>query len=190
MEWMKRMGGAGIYRWHVADSTEEIPTESRRQRLFPQNFLGIFKIPNGSLTAIIYPRIFVGGFRGIWFPRYFIDIFRGNSEETQIFPRKFVGIFRGSHFPSECLSELRCFLVVSFFQIIFAKTQVGWLPTYQPWPRRRHRSTYNHTRRSMHTDAHQSISTTVMFIFLTCYIEYLWFISTITPTVLHWDSAI
>ncbi|WZZ89201.1 hypothetical protein YC2023_117780 [Brassica napus] len=56
----------------------------RRQRLFPRDFLGIFKILNGSLTAIIYPRIFVGVFRGILLPRYFIGIFRGNSEETQI----------------------------------------------------------------------------------------------------------
>ena len=109
----EEVGGVGIYRWNAADSTEEIPTEYRRQRLFPQNFLGIFKIPNCSPTAIIYPRIFVGVFREICLPRYFIGIFRGNSEETQIlvfseFLRKFVGIFRGSHFPS----ELRCFLVL------------------------------------------------------------------------------
>ncbi|WZZ68451.1 hypothetical protein YC2023_079821 [Brassica napus] len=46
------------FQHEMPDSTEEIPTEYRRQRLFPRNFLGIFKIPNGSLTGIIYPRIF------------------------------------------------------------------------------------------------------------------------------------
>ncbi|KAF3514283.1 hypothetical protein F2Q69_00002195 [Brassica cretica] len=42
--------------------------------------------------------------------------FRGNSEETEFrvsseYPRKFLGKFRGFHFPSECSSEYRCFLV-------------------------------------------------------------------------------
>ncbi|CDY59150.1 BnaC08g13650D, partial [Brassica napus] len=53
------------------------------------------------------------------------------SEETQFcvsseFPRKFLGIFRGFHFPSECSSEYRCFLVVTgaFDQLKLAMTTV------------------------------------------------------------------
>ncbi|KAF3566890.1 hypothetical protein DY000_02019252 [Brassica cretica] len=64
------------------------------------------------------------------FPRNSVGLFRGNSEETKFcvsseFPRKFLGIFRGFHFPSECPSEYRCFLVVFMF---FSEAEEEALP--------------------------------------------------------------
>ncbi|KAF2554904.1 hypothetical protein F2Q68_00016768 [Brassica cretica] len=83
--------------WNSIDSSDGIPTPTASSSEFPRNFV---KSPNGSPTAIIFPRN--------------SSVF---SEENKFcvsskFPRKFLGILRGFHFPSECPSEYRCFLVV------------------------------------------------------------------------------
>uniref|UniRef100_A0A0D3APW5 Uncharacterized protein n=1 Tax=Brassica oleracea var. oleracea TaxID=109376 RepID=A0A0D3APW5_BRAOL len=49
--------------------------------------------------------------------RNFLGIFRRidvSSEFRRYIPKKFRGKFRGFHFPSECLSEYRCFIVVIY----------------------------------------------------------------------------
>ena len=104
------------------------------QTCVPRNFLGIFRGNSEEQYKLIeIPKKY--DFLGIssvyseeiWFPRYFIGIFRGNMISSifhRYIPRKFVGIFRGSHFPSECPSELRCFLVVFSGKLLINKIKL------------------------------------------------------------------
>ncbi|KAF3577086.1 hypothetical protein DY000_02030320 [Brassica cretica] len=71
-------------RRNIPRKYEMLPTVLRKFRRNTDgngSFLGISSEFLKSPTAIIYPRIFVGVFRGICLPRYFICIFRGNSSE-------------------------------------------------------------------------------------------------------------
>ncbi|CAF1757591.1 unnamed protein product, partial [Brassica napus] len=43
-----------------------------------------------------------------------------------VLPRNFLGIFRGFHFPSECPSKYRCFLVVMLCALGFVCSTTEW----------------------------------------------------------------
>ena len=95
---MKRKRGACIYSLNLADiprkfrrNSDGIPTEKASSSEFPRNFV---KSPNGSPTAIIFPRNSSVFSEEHIFPRNFLGIFRRidiSSEFRRYIPRKFRG---------------------------------------------------------------------------------------------------